>query len=339
MDRRVVLLSTYFFFLFGGCTMQDPPSRKPQRIRTGDTVGLISPASPYIYLFPNETYIPKIKSDMHSLGLKIIYGKHMNEVYGYLAGIDGHRADDVNFMFSNDSVQLILANRGGFGCDRILELLDYDMIAKNPKIILGYSDITALLNAIHFKTGLITFYGPMGIDNWQNLNSFYVKQIIFNAKAILLSNPSNMTLNLTTITGGKARGKLVGGNLSVFNTLLNSQFLPSWINWASMILFLEDTEEQPYTIDRMLTTLTFAGVLRGVGGVIWGTCSKCEPPDPEQSLTMIQVLEHHFKPLNVPVFVGSMIGHIEEQFTLPIGIEVEMDADLGTIQMLEPAVL
>jgi muramoyltetrapeptide carboxypeptidase len=232
-----------------------------------------------------------------------------------------------------------LANRGGWGCDRILPLLDYELIAKNPKIIMGYSDLTSLLHAIHFQTGLVTFYGPMGIDNWQNYNGKYFSQVVMEGKKVLFRNPNSSSLNITTITGGKAKGKLYGGNLSVFNTLIGTPFLPNTIDWTKVILFLEDTNEEPYRIDRMIVTLKLAGILDSIAGFVWGICNSCSAANPSQSFTLQEVIESHVKPLGIPAFSGSMIGHISEQFTLPIGIEVELDADQGTILMLETSVL
>jgi len=205
---------------------------------------------------------------------------------------------------------------------------------------MGYSDITALTNAIYFNSGLITFYGPMGIDDWDLYNKEYVQELLFNGTNILYSNPKNFTsYNVTTIHGGKARGKLIGGNLSVFITLVDSPFIPSNIAWKDYILFLEDTEEAPYRIDRMLVDLNFTGMLSEVAGVVWGTCYNCTASNVNQSFTIDEVLEFHFTPLNVPCFTGSMIGHIGQQFTLPIGSEVEIDAGEGTIHIIDTPVL
>jgi muramoyltetrapeptide carboxypeptidase len=173
---------------------------KPPKLKNGMSMGLISPASPYSYLESNITeYLLNLKEVMlNEFNFsKIFYGKHMNDTYGYLAGIDQHRADDIHFMFQNPEVNFILSNRGGFGCIRILDKLDYSLIKRNPKIIMGYSDLTALLNAIHIQTGLITFYGPMGIDNWKNLNSYYFKKIAFEGEAIMLKNPPQFNKTIT----------------------------------------------------------------------------------------------------------------------------------------------
>jgi len=312
---------------------------KPAALKAGDTVGLISPASPYSYEVSNPTkYLEGINSMFSSqFGMNVIYGAHMNETYTYLAGSDSDRAADVNSMFGNSIVNYILANRGGFGCGRMIDLVDYELISQNPKIIMGYSDLTALLHAIYFKTGMITYYGPMGIDNWNNLNGVYVRKVLFEGEMVKYENPKNYSIK--TITKGKAKGKLIGGNLSVFVSLLGSEYIPSDTKWEEVILFMEDVGEEPYRIDRMITTLSLNRILSRVAGFVWGICHKCESSDPTRSFTVKQVLEQHLKPLNrTPSFSGLMFGHISQQFTFPIGIHAQMDADAGTIQLLESPV-
>jgi len=313
----------------------DDNIKKPPALVPGYTVGLISPASPYSYVYSDTAqYLAKITNDLTSLGLNVYFGPHMSDVYGYLAGVDENRVADVNAMFANDSIQFIVSNRGGWGCDRILPMVDFDMIKENPKIIIGYSDLTALLNAIHFKTGLVTFHGVMGIDDWDSWNEYYVQQILFttSTKNFVYENPPGW--NITTWHPGKAKGKLVGGNLSVFNTLVGTQYLPESIDWSDVILFLEDVDEEPYAIDRMLTFLNFT-ILPKVAGVIFGTCENCEPSNPSHSLSMNDVFNYHFSYLGVPVYSGAFIGHQGQQFVIPIGTRVEMDATKGTITLLE----
>lgn len=308
---------------------------KPQALVPGDTVGMISPASPYSYIYTDtKEYLTKITNDFTSLGINLYLGPHMSDTYGYLAGVDENRAADVNAMFANDTIQFIVSNRGGWGCDRILPLLDWDIIKDNPKILMGYSDLTALLNAIHFKTGLVTFHGAMGIDDWDSWNVYYVQQILFNStlKGFVYKNPEGY--NITTWRPGKARGKLIGGNMSVFNTLVGTEYLPDNIDWSDVILFLEEVDEPPYTVDRMLTFLNLT-ILPKVAGVIFGQCTSCEASDPSESLTLNEVFKYHFANLGVPVYSGAFIGHQGQQFVVPVGTRVEMDATKGTITLLE----
>jgi muramoyltetrapeptide carboxypeptidase len=212
-------------------------------------------------------------------------------------------------------------------------MIDYQLIRNNPKIIMGFSDITSLLLAIYAKSRIVTFHGPVGISNWTPFTVNYVKQILFNKNLITLQNP--IQTRVKTIIPGKSKGKLVGGNLSVLASMIGSDYLP---NWQGSILFVEEVGEEVYRIDRMLTQLKLAGILDKISGFIFGNCIKCEAEKPEESLTLQQVLLDHIQPLNIPAWYGSAIGHIQDIFTLPIGTEVEIDATNGTIKLLTATV-
>ena len=302
---------------------------KPPRLKLGDTVGLISPAG-----IVDSEDVAQAKEIFSELGLKVKLGRHILDRYGYLAGKDKNRAADVNAMFTDKSVKAIIAMRGGWGGNRILPLLNYNSIRANPKIIMGYSDITSLLLAITTRSGLVTFHGPVATSTWNNFTWKYVKSILFDGQAITMNNTLITKLRREIITTGKARGKFIGGNLSVINSMLSSSYLPPW---KGSILFIEDIGEDVYRVDRMLTQLKNAGILNQLSGFVFGQCTRCSPSD-EASLTLMQVLQEHIRPLNIPAWYGSMIGHIKDKFTLPIGIQVEIDANTGIITMLEAAV-
>jgi muramoyltetrapeptide carboxypeptidase len=311
---------------------------KPPRLKVGDTVGLINPASP---IDPKD--IEQVKQTLAGLGLKVKLGAHIFDRYGYLAGTDANRAADVNAMFADSSVRAILTLRGGWGCNRILPLLNYDRYRTSPKILMGYSDITALLLAIYARSGIVTFHGPVGTSTWNEFTVDYVRRILFNGEAVTLQNPSPNSANLTTtltriqtITPGNVRGKLVGGNLSVLTAMIGSNYLPSW---QKTILFVEEIGEDPYRIDRMLTQLKLANILPQIAGFVFGQCTDCVPKDQDDSLTLAQVLRDHIHPLGIPAWYGSTIGHIKDKFTVPIGVDVEIDANRGTIKLLESAVI
>lgn len=303
---------------------------KPPRLKVGDTVGLINPASPI-----DQKDIAQIQQTLASLGLKVKLGKHILDRYGYLAGSDRDRASDVNAMFADASVKAIVAVRGGWGCNRILPLLNYPLIQASPKILLGYSDITSLLLAIYAKSGVVTFHGPVGTSTWNPFTVDYVKRILFNGEAVTMQNPPNASFKVEMITPGKARGKLVGGNLSVLAAMVGSSYLP---DWKQSILFVEEIGEEVYRIDRMLTQLKLAGILDQLSGFIFGHCTDCQPKDNQPSLTLSQVLREHIQPLGIPAWYGSPIGHIKDKFTLPVGVTVEIDANQNTIRMLESSV-
>jgi len=310
----------------------------PPNLKIGDTVGLINPAS---IISPRD--IEEVKQTLTTLGLNYKLGTHILDRYGYLAGRDIDRANDLNTMFADSSVKAILTMRGGWGCNRILPLIDYQLIRKNPKILMGYSDITSLLLAIYALSGIVTFHGPVATSTWNEFTVDYVKRILFNREAVTMQNSANTgekinpnLIQIETITPGKARGKLVGGNLSVISAMVGSAYLPSW---QKTILFIEEISEEAYRVDRMLTQLKLAGILNQISGFIFGQCTKCEPQEPETSLTLTQVLQDHIQPLKIPAWYGAAIGHIPNKFTLPIGTEVEIDANNGTIQMLESATI
>ncbi|QHL89439.1 LD-carboxypeptidase [Nibribacter ruber] len=319
---------------------KEPKVLLPPRLKRNDTVGLICPAGA---AFSKETVQITIET-LEALGLKVKLGRHVFDRFGYLAGTDQARAEDVNAMFADKGVQGILAIHGGWGCARLLPLLDYKTIQRNPKPLIGYSDITSLLVAITAKTGLVTFHGPVGAATWNKFSADFFTKVLFDGEAVLFENPKeigdNLTIvkdRITTITPGTARGRLVGGNLTVLSSIIGSDYLP---HWKDAILFLEDINENVYKIDRMLTQLKLAGVLDEVKGVVFGKCSDCDPGSGSYgSLTLEEVLEQHLQPLKVPVYSGAMIGHITHKFTIPVGAMAEINAANGTIQLLNGVVV
>lgn len=311
---------------------------KPPRIQVGDTVGLMIPSSANW----DPIDIDILLEALAALGLKGKLGNHVYDRYGYLAGRDADRAADLNDLFCDSEVKAIHCIRGGWGAARLLPLLDWSAIAASPKVLIGYSDITALLLSLHAKTGLVTFHGPNGASEWNRTNVEWLQRVIWNGEAATFANPKDTSDTLVssndrirTITPGMARGKLLGGNLTVLTAILGSPYVP---DFTDSILFLEDVQEAPYRIDRMLVQMKLAGILDRVKGVVWGTCSKCDPGEGFGSLTIPDVLNDHVKSLGVPAYYGAMFGHVRRQFTLPVGVQVELDADAGTLTMLESAV-
>jgi muramoyltetrapeptide carboxypeptidase len=315
-----------------------PELVRPARLSAGDVVGLVDPAS--------ATWEPIdidiVEDTLAALGLVAKRGPHLLDRRGSLAGADRDRAADVMAMFADPAVKAVLPVRGGWGCARILPHLDFDTIRRNPKVIMGYSDLTALLLAIHARTGLVTFHGPNGASEWNATSADFFRRVVLQGEAVTFTNPrekgetlAQTEYRIKTITPGVARGRLLGGNLSVLTALLGSPFLP---DFRDAILFLEDVNEAPYRIDRMLTQLSLAGVLKGARAVVWGTCHECEPDGGFGSATIPDLLDDHVKPLGVPAWRGALVGHIDRQFTLPIGAEVEVDAAVGSMRMLAPAV-
>ncbi len=311
---------------------------RPPRLAPGDTIGIVSPAG--ITWDPDRLAI--FEESLAAMSFRTVVGEHAMDRWGYLAGSDEHRASEINAMFADPGVKGVFALAGGWGTARLLPHIDYDLARQNPKVVLGFSDITSILIALYAKSGLVTFHGPTGNSTWNQFTAGYVRRVLMDAEAVSFANPvaAGDTLTVTenrihTIRGGRARGVLVGGNLTVLTSIVGSEFLPEW---EGCILFLEDVDEDIYRVDRMLTQLKLAGILAQLSGVVFGRCSDCDPGSGYGSFTLKEILDHHFGPLGVPAFYGSMIGHIRDKFTIPVGVEAEVDADDGTIQLLAPAV-
>jgi len=314
---------------------------KPKRLAAGDTVVLVAPANATF----NSIELQIAKESLAALGFTVKVGAHLLDRHGYLAGDDKARADDINTAFDDKGVAAVHAIRGGWGSARLLPYLDFDTIRRHPKVLIGYSDITALLLSIHAKGGFVTFHGPIGLGRWDSYSLEYYKRVLFNGERVTYANKQGLSdrnalvqteFRTQTITPGKARGRLLGGNLTVMTAILGSPYLP---DWEDAILFTEDVGEDFYRIDRMLTQLKLAGVLGKIKGFVFGGCSECGPGNGNfGALTLEEIFADHIKPLGVPAWQGAMIGHAQPQWTLPLGVDVEIDAGAGTITLLEAPV-
>ena len=340
LTRRQFLLTAAAATVLSSASRSTATIIKPRRLEAGAGVGLISPASA---TFVREDLEIVIEA-MQALGLVTHLAPHLLDRYGYLAGKDADRAADINQFFADPAIAALLPIQGGWGCSRVLPYLDYDLIRQNPKILVGFSDVTALLLGIHAQTGLVTFHGPNGLSSWRTEQVESFRQVLFAGEPVTLVNPSDpddadrlMPVNnrIRTITPGRATGKLLGGNLSVLSAMIGSAYEP---DWQETILFVEDIGESIYRIDRLLTHLKLAGVLKQLAGFVFGQCIDCSPDAEYGSLTLEEVLTDHIGPLNVPAWSGAYIGHLEIIWTVPLGVEVAIDASIGQIQLLEPAV-
>ncbi len=320
-------------------TAPRPPAIRARRVQPGDTDAFINPSGA---IYERQPYEVAIES-LQALGFKVREAPNLRARRGHLAGSDEQRASDVNAMFADPGVHGILAMTGGSGGNRILPLIDYAAIRRNPKCLGGFSDLTALINAVQARTGLVTFHAPMGVSEWNAFSVEHFKGTLIDARLMTLRNPVekddalvSKTNRTFTIRGGLARGPLVGGNLAVLTSMAGS---PYWPDFDGAILVLEDVNEYIYRVDRMLSTLKIAGVLDKLAGVVLGAFTRCEPGEGYGTLTLDEVFDDYFKPLNIPVYGGASFGHIKRKFTLPIGLGVEIDADAGTLRFLQPAVL
>ncbi|MBP6797965.1 MAG: LD-carboxypeptidase [Luteimonas sp.] len=319
-----------------GSAIAAPPARLlPAPLRKGDTVALVSPSA----ATDEALGLQLAREAMEALGFRVKTGEHYASRRGHLAGSDAGRAGDLNAMFADAEVRGIVCVRGGSGAARVLPLIDYDAVRRDPKVLLGYSDITALHNALLAQAGLVTFHGPIGSGSWNRFNVDQFRRVFLDRELVTYRNAIDAGDELVprknrtvTIAGGKARGELVGGNLTVLTALAGSPYLP---DFSGKILFLEDVSEAPYRVDRMFSTLKLMGALDRIAGFVFGECTDCDPGEGYGSLTLDQIFEDHIKPLGIPAYRGAMIGHIRQQFILPVGGRVELDADAGTLRMLE----
>jgi muramoyltetrapeptide carboxypeptidase len=308
---------------------------KPPRLRKGDIIGLVAPASTP----SSEENIEKGAAYLEQLGYRVSFGKHIRNTHGYLAGTDEERAADFNAMVCDKDVKAIFAIRGGYGTPRILRMIDYRSLKQHPKIIVGYSDITALQLAIYRKIGLVTLSGPMtGVEMWKGIDPYTEEnfwRLLTSTKKIgLLKNPDEEPLKI--LKHGKTRGRLLGGNFSLLACLIGTPFLPEL---RKSILVLEDVEEAPHRIDRMLAQLFNAGVLHKLAGVVFGKFTDCNPSDPkEPHLTVNQVLEEYSAKINCPVITNFQYGHIQRKLTLPIGLQITLDTTQNHVAVMENAV-
>lgn len=315
------------------------PLVRPSRLRPGDMVGLIEPAG-----FTNDAFdLDLVMDTVAAMGLKPKAARHLAQRNGYLAGTDADRAADVNEMFADPQIRAIFAVRGGWGCARILPLLDFATIRANPKLLVGFSDITALHLAFAAKAGFTTIHGPNASSSWSKFSWDAFHAIAFDAATPLFSSPPGAQDRLVQVAGrirtfhpGKASGRLLGGNLTVLAALMGTPWLP---DFTGAILFIEDTNEAPYRIDRMLTQLALGGVLDRLSGIVFGQCTDCGASGPSYGgFTLSEVLQQHIGPLGIPAFQGAQFGHVANQFSLPVGVKAEIDAEAGTIRLLEAAV-
>ena len=313
---------------------------KPPRLNYGDTLGIIAPASAP----PDPKAIDRSVEVLERLGFKPKLAPRVRKRWGFLAGSDRDRAGDLMKMFTDPKVDGIICVRGGYGTARLLPLLDYGAIRKNPKVFIGYSDITSLHCAFLKKCGLVSFHGPM-------LNSDFIKKDLpdFTLQSFLraLMEPvaagsvsqGYKKKTVKILRGGKVSGSLLGGNLSILCTTLGTAWQPSF---KGVILFLEDLAEEPFRFDRMLTHLLNAGVLQQVAGVAVGINANCGDPKAKKSKeyrqTMEDVMRDRLLPLKIPIVTGLPFGHIPSNATLPIGVRAKLDGVNGDLIIDEAAV-
>ncbi|WP_409305112.1 LD-carboxypeptidase [Peribacillus sp. SCS-155] len=289
----------------------------PKRLEQGDTVGVIAPASP-----PDRTNVERALGFLESLGLKVKLGEHIWNKNGYLAGTDKERLEDLHGMFADQEVKAIFSACGGYGTARLASQMDYGLIRSNPKILWGYSDITFLHNAIHKETGLVTFHGPMLSSDIGKGDAHPLSKKLFHQ----LFEPNELIYTeefstLEAMVEGKAEGALTGGNLSLLTSTLGTRFE---VETNDKLLLIEDINEEPRAVDRMLNQLFMAGKLQAAAGILVGDFNNCVPDRP-QSLTLDEVLNHYIHLAGKPALRGFKIGHCSPHISVPLGVHAELD--------------
>ena len=308
---------------------------KPRKLNNGDLIGVISPASS-----PDDlTLIDSGVKYIEGLGYRTMIGKNVGKYRGYLAGTDEERVEDIHQMFSDINIKAIFCLRGGYGAFRLLDKIDYRLIRNNPKIFVGFSEITALQIAILHKANLITFAGPMVVSNFTKDISNYTEE---NFWRIITSTKKSANVKipefekLPSLNPGNVSGRIVGGNLAVFVSLLGTKYLP---DMKDKILFIEEINEPPYKIDRMLNQLRLNKVFQKVSGIILGSFIDCnESDEKKKTLNLEDIWSDYFSSINIPVIHSFPHGHIKDFLTVPIGINIKLNATKGFVEFTESGV-
>jgi muramoyltetrapeptide carboxypeptidase len=298
-------------------------SIKPHRIRIGDNIGIVAPSGP---CYKDEKIVKGIEG-IKALGFNVVVGDTVYKRDGYLAGSDYERAMDINDFFGRSDIDGIICLRGGYGAQRIIDKIDYKIIADNPKVFIGYSDITALHAAINKICGMVTFHGPV-VTEIGDLIDEYTKnsllQAVMSAEPLMeLKNPEDAGC-INILSGGEASGYMAGGNLSLIASSIGT---PYEIDTYEKILFIEDIGEEPYRVDRMLTQLILSGKLQECNGIVLGQWPGCQPEKPYESLSLMEVLADRFVPLGIPVLYNLACGHEKTKMTIPLGVKARITAD------------
>lgn len=309
---------------------------KPNRLKTGDVISLIAPASKPV----SRERIEKGVKYLERLGYRVNVGKHVEAQHGYLAGTDQQRIADLNDAIRDRETRAIFALRGGYGTPRLLPLVDYATMRKNPKIVAGYSDITALQLALYARIGLVTFSGPMvAVEMWNTMDPYteeHFWRLLTSAQKIgILPNPEGSEVG--AFGTGSATGRLVGGNLALVASNLSTPYSPPY---NDALLFLEDIDEAPHRIDRMLAQFRNAGILDRVSGVVLGTFVDCIPQDPSTPhLTTPEVLAEFVRSLSIPALTDLQFGHTSPKLTIPIGLTAKLSVARRRLEVLEAGVV
>ncbi len=313
---------------------------RPPRLARGSRVALVAPAGP----LGERDDLQRGIELCQALGYDPVPGAHVLDRYGYLAGTDQARLADLNLALRDPAIDAVWCLRGGFGVTRILASVDLDALVRHPKAVIGYSDITALLLALHRATGVIGFHGPMSRAPLTGFSRSHFERVLGSSEPAgrlgRLAPPAGVLVprapRIRAIRGGTSEGPLIGGNLTLLAALAGTRHFPLL---DGAILFLEEVGEDLYRVDRMLAQLRMIGALERLAGAIIGQFTDMHRGAGEGgALGFDEVLSTYFAPLGIPVAYGFPFGHVDDQWTLPIGARARLDAAAGEVDLLEPAV-
>ncbi len=313
---------------------------QPPRLVPGNRVALVAPAGPVL----ERDDLMRAQELCRALDYEPVLGQNAHKRYGYLAGSDEERLSDLNAALRDSAIDAVWCIRGGYGSLRLLDRVDFSAVARRPKALIGFSDITTLLNAINRCTGVVTFHGPVARAAMPGFSRSHFSRVLTSAQPAgrldRLESPENGVIpqenRIVTLTGGTAEGPLIGGNLTLLHCLAGTAYFP---DFEGALLFLEDVGEDLYRVDRMLAHFRTLGVLHHLAGAIIGRFTQMDRATSEGALGFDEVLATYFGSLGIPVAYGFPIGHIGAQWTLPLGVRARLDATAGEVELLEPAVL
>jgi muramoyltetrapeptide carboxypeptidase len=314
---------------------------RPPRLVPGCRVSLVAPAGPVL----ERDDLTRAQELCRALDYEPVLGKNAQSRYGYLAGTDDDRIADLNTALQDSGTDAIWCIRGGYGSIRLLDRIDYDAISRRPKPLIGFSDITALLHAVTSRSGVVSFHGPVARSAMPEFSRQHFLRVLASAEIpgalARLPAPFPDVLvpqenRIVPLRGGVAEGPLIGGNLTLLHCLVGTRYFPEF---DGAILFLEDVAEDLYRVDRMLAHFRLLGVLGRLAGVMIGRFTQLDRSAPDGALGFDEVLATYLGGLGIPVAYGFPIGHIDAQWTLPLGVRARLNADSGEVELLEPAVL
>ena len=319
--------------------MGSKPVVLPPKLMPGSRVALVAPAGPLL----EQDDLTRAQELCRALGYDPVLGSSAYARHGYMAGTDEQRLGDLNSALADPSINAVWSIRGGYGSLRLLDQVDYAAIARHPKALIGFSDVTVLLNAVTRLTGIVTFHGPVARASMPAFNRWHFERVLTRTEPAgrlgrIPQAPDTLVPQddrTVTVRGGVAEGPLAGGNLTLLQCLIGTPYFPEL---AGAILFLEDVGEDLYRVDRMLAHLRLIGALRRLSGVLIGRFTKLNRSGPDGALGYDEVLADCFRPLGIPVAYGFPVGHTDAQWTLPLGVRVRLDAGAGEVEVLEPAV-